>query len=127
MREEVKKNGGFLVKFKLAAEGILYAFRTQRNMRIHFAAAVVVLFLAALLHLSKSEFICLLFAIFMVLVSEMINSAIELAVDLFSLKYHSLAKAAKDVSAGAVLLAAVSSAVIGILVFYPYLSKISIR
>ncbi len=122
MQEEVKKNGGFLLGFKIAAEGILYSIRTQRNMRIHFAAAALVLFLAALLHLSKSEFICLLFAIFLVLVAEMINSAIELAVDLHSREYHPLAKAAKDVSAGAVLLAAVCSVVIGILVFYPYLT-----
>ena len=123
MREEVKKNGGFLVKFKFAAEGVLYSFRTQRNMRIHFSAAVLVLFLAAFFHLSRSEFICLLFAIFLVLIAEMINSAIELVVDLYSLEYHPLAKAAKDVSAGAVLLAAINSVIIGILVFYPYLLK----
>ena len=92
-------------------------------MRIHFAAAVLVLFLAAFLHLSKSEFICLLFAIILVLITEMINSAIELVVDLYSPEYHPLAKAAKDVSAGAVLLAAVNSVIIGILVFYPYLLK----
>lgn len=123
MREEIKKNSGFPVKFKFAAEGILYSFRTQRNMRIHFAAAVLVLCLAAFLHLSKSEFVYLLFAIFLVLIAEMINSAIELAVDLYRLEYHPLAKAAKDVSAGAVLLAAVNSVIIGILVFYPYLLK----
>jgi len=123
MREEVKKNSGFLVMFKFAAEGIVYSFRTQRNMRIHFAVAVLVLFLAAFLHLSKSEFIYLLFAIFLVLIAEMINSAIELAVDLHSLEYHPLAKAAKDVSAGAVLLAAVNSVITGILIFYPYLLK----
>ncbi|HAU32180.1 MAG: putative membrane protein [Desulfotomaculum sp. 46_296] len=127
MREEVKQNSGFLVNFKFAAEGILYSFRTQRNMRIHFAAAVLVLFLAVFLHLSKSEFIYLLFSIFLVLIAEMINSAIELAVDLYGLEYLPLAKAAKDVSAGAVLLAAVNSVIVGILVFYPYLLKISIR
>ncbi|MFA5383609.1 MAG: diacylglycerol kinase family protein [Eubacteriales bacterium] len=109
--------------FKFAAEGIVYSFRTQRNMRIHFAVAVLVLFLAAFLHLSKSEFIYLLFAIFLVLIAEMINSAIELAVDLHSLEYHPLAKVAKDVSAGAVLLAAVNSVITGILIFYPYLLK----
>ncbi|GAB6990658.1 diacylglycerol kinase family protein [Paenibacillus pini] len=101
-----------------AVEGIRYAFATQINMRIHGVAAIVVITAAALLHVSGLRWLFLLLAITLVMVAEMLNTAIEAAVDLTSPDLHPLAKAAKDTAAGAVLLAAVFAIIVGIIVFY---------
>ncbi|MEW6424470.1 MAG: diacylglycerol kinase family protein [Bacillota bacterium] len=108
-------------KFGFALAGISYAWATQGNLRIHLAAALMVLMAAFLFRLSAGELVFLIFAIFLVLVAEMFNTAVELAVDLFGPGHHRLAKAAKDVAAGAVLLAVINSVIVGILVFYPHL------
>ncbi|GIO34171.1 MULTISPECIES: diacylglycerol kinase family protein [Paenibacillus] len=108
----------FWAAFGYAAQGIVYALRTQRNMKIHAVAAVVVISAAALLHLSWLRWVALLFAIALVMAMELVNTALESVVDLASPKIHPLAKAAKDTAAGAVLLAAVFAAAIGIIVFF---------
>jgi len=118
------KTNGLKEKFSLALAGISYAWSTQSNFRLHLLAALVTLLAAFLFRLSAREFLFLLFAIFLVFIAEMLNTAIELAVDLFGPGHHRLAKAAKDVAAGAVLLAAINSVIIGVLVFYPYLAAL---
>jgi len=104
-----------------AIEGIVYALRTQRNMRFHAASAVVVSALALFFRLERLEIIALVFAISFVLVSELVNTAIEAAVDLGTEQYDPLAKIAKDVAAGAVLVASITAAVVGYLVFFSHL------
>ena len=91
--------------------------RTQRNMRIHFAIAAVVLIAAIVLGVSKLELIALLLSITFVLVAEMINTAIEGAIDVATTSFDPMAKLAKDIAAGAVLIAAVNAVAIGYLVF----------
>ena len=91
--------------------------RTQRNMRIHFAVAAGVLIAALAFDVSRLELIALLLAISFVLIAEMLNSAVEAAVDVASTSFDPLAKLAKDVAAGAVLVAAVNAVAIGYLVF----------
>jgi diacylglycerol kinase (ATP) len=103
--------------FNNAIEGVVHVLRTQRNMRIHFAIAVAVLATAAALGVSKLELIALLLAIAFVLIAEMINSAIEGAIDVSTTSFDPMAKLAKDIAAGAVLIAAVNAVAIGYLVF----------
>ena len=91
--------------------------RTQRNMRIHFAAAVVVLVAALWAGVSHLELIALLLAIAFVFIAEMINSALEQAIDVATTSFDPLAKLAKDIAAGAVLIATVNALGIGYLVF----------
>ena len=106
-----------LESFNFAFEGIIHVLRTQRNMRIHFAVAVVVLVAAVWIGVSKLELIALLLAIAFVFITEMINSAIEQAIDVATTSFDPLAKLAKDVAAGAVLIATVNAVAIGYLVF----------
>jgi diacylglycerol kinase (ATP) len=103
--------------FNIAFEGIIHVLRTQRNMRIHFAIAVGVLIAALGFDVTRLELIALLLAIAFVLIAEMLNSAVEAAVDVASTSFDPMAKLAKDVAAGAVLIAAVNAVAIGYLVF----------
>jgi diacylglycerol kinase (ATP) len=103
--------------FNYAFEGIIHVLRTQRNMRIHFVAAVAVLVLALVVSVSKIELILLLISITFVLIAEMINSAIEGAIDVATSSFDPLAKLAKDVAAGAVLIATINAVAVGYLVF----------
>ena len=106
-----------LESFNFAFEGIIHVLRTQRNLRIHFLAAVIVLVVAVVVSVSKLELIALLLAIAFVFITEMINSAIEQAIDVATTSFDPLAKLAKDIAAGAVLIATVNAVAIGYLVF----------
>jgi len=103
--------------FNFAIEGIIHVLRTQRNMRIHFAIAIGVLVAALAFDVSRLELIALLLAIAFVLIAEMVNTAIEAAVDVASTSFDPMAKLAKDIGAGAVLIAAVNAIGVGYLVF----------
>ena len=113
--------------FNYAFEGVIHALRTQRNMRIHFAVATVVLILAFSYGVTKIELMALLVAISFVLIAEMVNTAIEATIDLSTTSFDPLAKIAKDIAAGAVLVAAVNAIVVGYLVFADRLSEPSGR
>jgi diacylglycerol kinase (ATP) len=102
--------------FNYAFEGIIWTLRSQRNMRIHFAVAAVALVLAVAYDVSKLELIALLLAIAFVLVAEMVNTAIEAATDIATTSFNPLAKLAKDIAAGAVLVSSVTALAIGYLV-----------
>jgi len=103
--------------FNYAIEGLIHVLRTHRNMRIHFAVAIAVLVAAVWKGVNRFELIALLLAITFVLVAEMINSAIEQAIDLSTTSFDPLAKLAKDIAAGAVLIAAINAVAVGYLVF----------
>ena len=103
--------------FNYAFEGIIHALRTQRNLRIHFLAAIAVIVLAVIVAVSKIELIALLISISFVLIAEMINTAIEGAIDVSTTSFDPMAKLAKDIAAGAVLIASVNAVAIGYLVF----------
>jgi diacylglycerol kinase (ATP) len=106
-----------LDSFNYAFEGIIHVLRTQRNLRIHFAVAVAVLIAALVANVSKMELIALLLSITFVLLAEMINSAIEGAIDAVTTSFDPNAKLAKDVAAGAVLIASVNALAVGYIVF----------
>jgi diacylglycerol kinase (ATP) len=103
--------------FNYAIEGVIHVLRTQRNMRIHFAVAVAVIVGAVAVGVSKIELIALLLSIAFVLVAEMINTAIEGAIDAATTSFDPMAKLAKDIAAGAVLIASVNAVAVGYLVF----------
>jgi diacylglycerol kinase len=114
----------FFASLRYGVEGILYCIKTQRNMRVHLVIAIIVLMSAILLRIVRAEFIMVLMSISMVFICEIINTAVEKAVDTATLEYHPIAKIAKDVAAGAVLVAALSSITVGLLVFGKYLRAI---
>jgi diacylglycerol kinase (ATP) len=103
--------------FNFAFEGIIHVLRTQRNMRIHFVIAGLVLVAALASGVDKIELIVLLLAIAFVLIAEMINTAVEAAVDVATTSFDPMAKLAKDITAGAVLIASVTALAVGYLVF----------
>jgi diacylglycerol kinase (ATP) len=113
--------------FNFAFEGIIHVLRTQRNMRIHFLVAAVVLIVAFAAGVSKLELIALLLAIAFVLIAEMINTAVEGAIDVATTSFDPMAKLAKDIAAGAVLIATATAVAIGYLVFSEQLSRPSSR
>ena len=103
--------------FNFAFEGIIHVLRTQRNMRIHFAVAVAVIVISVAVGVSKMELIVLLISIAFVLIAEMINTAIEGTIDAATTSFDPMAKLAKDIAAGAVLIASVNAVAVGYLVF----------
>lgn len=101
--------------FRAAMAGIAYTFRTQRHMRFHLYTVLVVLLAGIYMHLPLRDMLVLLFMISLVLIAEMFNSAIEATVDLVQPTYHPLARFAKDISAGAVLITTIISLVVAVL------------
>jgi diacylglycerol kinase (ATP) len=106
-----------------AVEGILFAAKNERHLRYHLYAAAMVLLLSYVLDLPRLEFLIISIAVIMVLLAEMVNTAMEYLVDMISAEYSEKARIAKDVSAGAVLITAVGSAVVGYIILFPHLEE----
>jgi diacylglycerol kinase (ATP) len=104
-----------------AIEGILHAAKTQKHLRYHFYAAALVLTASYVLGVTKSEFIFISLAVIIVLTAEMLNTTVEVMVDLLSPEHHERARQAKDIAAGAVLITALGSAIIGYIILFPYM------
>jgi diacylglycerol kinase len=113
------RSSHWIQSFRYAFAGIEGALRRDHHMRFHLAAAVVVIVLAIWLQVAPQEWLWLLAAITGVLVTELMNTAIERTVDLATPDVHPLAKAAKDTAAGAVLMAALFAAAVGFIVLGP--------
>ena len=105
--------------FYFAFAGLAFLFRTQRNARIHACLGAVACGLAFWLRVSRVEWAVLVFTIALVLILEGLNTAVEAAIDLASPQVHPLAKAAKDLAAGMVLIAAMASVAVGLLILGP--------
>lgn len=99
--------------FKVAFRGVVFTFKTQRHMRFHLYVVMLVILLGMFMNLGQREMLVLLFTVSLVVVAEMFNSAIEATIDLIQPTYHPLAKFAKDISAGAVLLTTIMALVVG--------------
>jgi diacylglycerol kinase len=111
----------FLAGFAYAVQGLVYAIRTQCNVRVHLVIAAIALTAALALKMPRLEIIMVLLLIALVLAAELFNTAIETCVDLAAPDYHTLAKTAKDVSAAAVLICAIVAVVIGAMLYGPAL------
>ncbi len=104
--------------FNYAVEGVIYTLKKERNMKIHFIIAFVVLISSLFFNFSRLEFLILFSTISIVMIAEMINTAIEKVIDLYTDQYHPLAKISKDVAAGSVLIAALNAVVVAYLLFF---------
>lgn len=113
------KKHNLLYSFYYAFRGIITAIKEERNMKIHVSIATLVVILGLLLSLSKIEWFSIIIIISLVISAEIFNTAIETVVNLVSPKYNELAKKAKDLSAGAVLVLAICSVIIGLIIFMP--------
>lgn len=116
--------GGRLRSFGYALRGLKLLLQSQHNARIHAAATVVVVAAGVLAGLTAVEWALVALAIAAVWAAEALNTALEFLVDLVSPEHHPLAGKAKDVAAGGVLAAAIGAAVVGVLVFSPYIKKL---
>jgi len=115
----MQPSSDLLTSFRHAFSGVWYVVRTQRNARIHLTVALVVIALGLWLGLSYTEWAVIVLTIGLVLAAEAFNTVAEAAVDLATAERHPLAKIAKDVAAGAVLLMAITAVVVGLLILGP--------
>ena len=122
-RDDIKKRGliRFFKSFKYSIEGLKYAYKYEQSMLIHVIATICVLLANIFFQVSGIEWLITLLAIGMVLSAELINSAIEAVVALVTLEEHPLAKIAKDCSSAATFVLACMAALIGIVVYVPYI------
>ena len=111
----------FIRGFGYAFNGLLHACKTQLNFRVHLICALIVVLLGYVLNLSTAEWLWIALAIGLVLVAELLNTAIELLVDLVSPEYNKKAGLIKDMCAASVLVTAVTALIIGLLIFVPKL------
>ena len=116
------KNKTFMTALGHAMDGVIRAFKTERNLRIDYIIGLFVLIGSLFFDFTKTEFACLCLTIGFVIFSEMVNSAIEYVVDLVTDKYDDRAKAAKDIAAGGVL---ISSCVAVIVAYFLFVDKLS--
>lgn len=123
----MKKTGiqGLIKSFNDAINGIVASIKAERNMKIHYFMAIIVIIASLFFNFSRTEFLILLLSISLVLVLELMNTAIEETIDMITEDYHPKAKIAKDVAAGAVLIAAVNSLMVGYLLFFDRLNNLA--
>ena len=107
--------------FGYAIDGVIYAFWRERNMKIHLLAAIAVVIAGIYLGINRLEWGLLSFTVALVIITEVINTAIEKTVDLVTDQYHPLAKLAKNMAAGAVLLSAINALIMAYIIFGTYL------
>ena len=120
-RQEYKK---LINSFKYAIEGIISSFKTERNMKIHVLAMIVVIALGLFFKLNKVEWCFIIIAIASVISAELFNTAIETVVDMVSPERNPKAKLAKDIAAGAVLVVAIGATIIGFIIFGPQIINV---
>lgn len=111
----------FFKSFIYAAKGLRYSFLTQLNFRFHLSSAALAIVLGFVLKINTSEWLWVLFSVALVVLAELLNTAIETLVDLVSPGYHEKAGIVKDVSAAAVLIAAFFALAVALLIFVPRL------
>lgn len=113
----------WITSANFAINGILHAAQTERHMRYHFYAAIIVLIASFSLGITRFEFVTISIIVILVLLAEMINTAIEAVVDLVSEEFHIKAQEAKDIAAGAVLVTASGALATGYIILFPYCKK----
>ena len=122
------RNQTWWQSFKNAINGLIFAFKTQRNFKVHLGISILVLIFSLWLSISLEKFLFLLLAIFLGLTVEMVNTAFEKILDAVNGSYDPKTKIAKDVAAGMVLLIAIGLALIGLLILLPpFLAKFGFK
>ena len=120
-----KKN--ILYSFKYAFNGIISSIKKERNMKIHISIMILVILLGIILKIKKIEWIICIILFGLVISLEMINTSIEIVVDMVMPNKNENAKNAKDISAGAVLIVAITSLIIGLIIFIPKIYNILLK
>lgn len=122
------KNITFINSLEFALSGITTAFKEERNLRTHLFTTVAVIFAGLIFRISKFDWLFVLLSVFLVIAAELINSAIENVVDLASdYHFHLLAKKAKDMAAGAVLVLSGFAVIVGLFVFLPKIFELLMK
>lgn len=118
IKKERERDRRIVDSFNFAIEGLTEAIRNEKHMKVHILAAIIIVILAILTNASKIEILIISISVAFVMITELINTSVEALVDLISPERHPLAKLAKDVAAGAVLIAAINALCVGYLIFY---------
>ena len=124
IRKEREHDRRLVESFNYAIEGLMSALQNEKHMKFHILSAILIVILAILTNASKVEILLVSISVAFVIITELINTAVEALVDLISPERHPLAKLAKDVAAGAVLVAAINAVCVGYLLFYDKLLDI---
>lgn len=111
------KNKNFLEALKNSLNGLFYSVKTQKNLKIQLIIAILVIIISVVLKISKIEMIFICISVCFVIFAEVVNTAVEKTVDLITQKYNENAKIAKDVAAGAVIISAINSIIVGLIIF----------
>ncbi|MDO4542170.1 MAG: diacylglycerol kinase family protein [Bacillota bacterium] len=120
----MKKTKNIAESFYHAGQGLIHCIKYERNIRIHLLMAVIALILGLVLKINHYEFLVLFLLIAVVIVSEMINTAIENVVDMITEDFHPLAKVVKDITAGAVMFSCLVAVCIGLIIFVPHILEL---
>jgi undecaprenol kinase len=123
MGQSTIPRSGFARSFSFAGQGVWHVIRTQRNMRVHLLAALAAIAAGLALRIDAADWACILTVIGLVLTAETLNTVVEAVVDLCTDEFHPLAKAAKDMAAGAVLISSAAAVGVAIAVFLPRLLR----
>ena len=124
IKKERARDKRLVDSFNFAIEGIISALKNEKHMKVHILAAIIIVILAIVINASKVEILIISLSVSFVIITELVNTAVEAIVDLVSPERHPLAKLAKDVAAGAVLVAAINALCVGYLLFYDKLLDI---
>lgn len=126
-KEKAPKNKNFLDAWKNAINGIIYATTTQGNIKKQLIIAVLVVIISLFFELTKAEFLIFMFTIILIIFAEMVNTAIETVVDLYTDLYHPKAKIAKDVAAGGVVITTINAVIVAYFLFFDKISNIGLQ
>lgn len=118
------KNKNFFEALKNSISGLVYAISEQKNLKIQFFIAIIVIIFSIILQINKIEMLFVCISIFFVIFAEVVNTSIEKTVDLVTEEYNEKAKVAKDIAAGAVIIASLNAIVVGIVVFWEKIIEI---
>ena len=124
IKKERARDKRLVDSFNFAIEGLISALKNEKHMKVHILAAIIIVILAIVINASKVEILIISLSVSFVILTELVNTAVEAIVDLVSPERHPLAKLAKDVAAGAVLVAAINALCVGYLLFYDKLLDI---
>lgn len=113
-----------IIGYNHAFEGLIYTAKTQLNFKIHLLVGIVVLMAGKFLGISRFEWFILLQTIALVIIAELVNTAVESVTDLITIKFSHHAKVAKDVAAAAVLVSAIYAVIVGLIIFSPHFLKL---
>ncbi len=115
---------GLIKSFSYALQGLRGAFSSERNLQIHFLFSIIAVICGFFFQITKVEWMVIFLLIGGMFSLELVNTAVEKVVDLVTSEFHPLAKKAKDISAGAVLIYAIISVIVGLIIFLPYLARL---